>query len=531
MSETPRDQHESFLPVPPSEASPEPAGCNVDEGSLPNLPPKEALASHPPVEASAECACDPSESIPSATQSAAVAEPAPAPPIVQSGTITPGGIHHATVIEVDTHLVHLKLSDQVQGTVAILEFAGHPTPKVGDEVSVIVEQYDPATNQVTLSKRHADEELFWHSVRPGDMLEGVVTGMNKGGLDIDLGGARAFLPASQVDLHRMKDISLLIGEHVRVAVVQVDRVTKDLIVSRRKVQEEDRVQERRMALESLVEGQSYPGKISNLTEYGAFVNLDAGVDGLIHITDLSWGRVTNPSDFVKPGQEVTVKLLKVDREKGKVSLGLKQMKANPWDDAEQRYPAGSRIKVKIARLADFGAFVQLEEGVDALLPASEISWSRRIANPMELVKVGDEIEAAILKVEPAKQRISISLKQIQDDPWSSAETRFPVNGTLKGKVSKIMDFGAFVEVAPGVEGLVHISELSERRVNAVSDVVKEGQDVDVRVLKLDIPAQRLSLSMKPEPKLRIDSRADDTRRPKKDRKKPLRGGLASHFDW
>lgn len=443
-----------------------------------------------------------------------------------------GSIRYGTVIEVTTDLVVLSLGNQIIGKVPFIEFAGHPTPKPGDEVSVIIEQYDPANNTLILSKRHADEMVFWQTVQPGDLLEGVVTGMNKGGLDIDIGGARAFLPASHVDPHRMKDISMLIGEHVQVVVTQVDRTTKDLVVSRRKAIERQRKEERKAILETLVDGELRTGTVTNLTEYGAFVSL-GGADGLIHITDLSWGRVMNPAEVVQAGQEITVRVLKVDRQKGKISLGLKQATADPWESVSERYPVGSNIRAKVARLADFGAFLELEKGVDALLPLSEMSWSRKIGRPEDIVQIGQEIEVQVLKVEQDKRRISVGLRQLQEDPWANIQARFPVDGKFPGKVSKIMEFGAFVELAPGVEGLVHISELSLRRVNAVSDVVKEGQEIEVRVLKIDTAAQRISLSLKPPPPQgpAHGAEAGAARKPDKKRKKPLRGGLSSHFDW
>ncbi|NLX21769.1 MAG: S1 RNA-binding domain-containing protein [Phycisphaerae bacterium] len=472
------------------------------------------------------------DTAPLASPPCSMPEPPPPPsPSGPVGQMQEGSIQRAKVVEVRPDGVLFNLGDRFHGSVPLIEFAGHPTPKPGDEISVITERFYPETGEVVLSKRHADEELFWQSVQPGDLLEGVVTGMNKGGLDIDIGGARAFLPASQVDLRRIKDISVLIGEHVQCVVAQVDRTTKDLIVSRRKAMEREREQERRKLLQNLTEGEVCTGRVSNITDYGAFVTVN-GVDGLVHITDLSWGRVKHPAEVVQVGQEVSVRILKVDQEKGKVSLSIRQATPDPWETVESKYPVGSRITARIARLADFGAFVQLEPGVDALLPLSEMSWSHRVNNPADIVKVGDELELAILKVEPAKQRISVGLKQTTEDPWTTVDARFPVNEIVKGKVSKIMDFGCFVEIAPGMEGLVHISELSLRRVNAVSDVVKEGQEVDVRILKIDKEAQRISLSMRPAPKLRLDEQVDSGRaKAKTARKKPLRGGLTSHFDW
>ncbi len=542
MSEIPREQEEvAASSAPPTSGPVQCANLERAADSIPHEAP--ALAQNatekPAGQPEQEARLASSESEPAPPETAPLASPPcwmpdPAPPPVSPAppeAFREGGIYRAHVVEVTTERVLLNLGGRFQGTITLIEFAGHPTPKPGDEVSVIVEGFNPDSGEVTLSKRHADEELFWQSVQPGDLLEGVVTGMNKGGLDIDIGGARAFLPASQVDIRRIKDISLLIGEHVQCIVSQVDRTTRDLIVSRRKVLERQREQERREILQGLTEGDVRTGRVSSITDYGAFVSV-GGVDGLVHVTDLSWGRVKHPSEVVQVGQEVSVRILKVDLEKGKVALGLRQATPDPWESVETKYPVGSRITARIARLADFGAFVQLEEGVDALLPLSEMSWSRRVASPAEIVKIGDEVELVVLKVEPAKQRISVGLKQTSEDPWAAVETRFPVNELVKGKVSKILDFGCFVEIAPGMEGLVHISELSLRRVNAVSDIVQEGQEVEVRVLKIDKEAQRISLSMRPAPKLRLDEKVEPARsRPTTVRKKPLRGGLTSHFDW
>jgi small subunit ribosomal protein S1 len=311
------------------------------------------------------------------------------------------------------------------------------------------------------------------------------------------------------------------------------------VVSRRKAIERERKAKRQVVIDSIVEGELRPGRITNLTDYGAFVDL-GGADGLIHISDLSWGRIPRSADVLQVGQEVTVRVLKVDRPKGKVSLGLKQATPDPWESVAIKYAAGARVRARVDRLADFGAFLELEQGVDALLPLSEMSWSRRHGRPGDVVRVGQELEVQVLRVEPEKRRISVGLKQLEEDPWATIESRFPLNGKCKGRVAKIMDFGAFVELAPGIEGLIHISELSHRRVNNVGDVVQEGQDVEVRVIRIDKTAQRISLSLKPVPQPRPVAQADAAApaapatkpaKSTKQRKKPLRGGLASHFEW
>jgi small subunit ribosomal protein S1 len=445
--------------------------------------------------------------------------------------IQPGGIHKGKVIRVTAEEVFIDLGGKTQGAVPLIEFMGQPLPKEGDAVSVIIERFDPSTGMLALSKRQADELTFWEAVKPGDELEGVVTGMNKGGLDIDIGGARAFLPASQVDVRRLKDISTLIGEHVRCVVTQVDRTTHDLIVSRRKFMEQERKEKRGQMIDALAEGEVRTGTVSNITEFGAFVDL-GGVDGLLHVTDMSWARIKDPKEVVQEGQQVQVRVLKVDRQTGRISLGLKQIEPNPWDGIEAKYPEGSRVQGRVVRLADFGAFVELEPGVDALLPLSEMSWSRRIGSPAELVRVGDLPEVVVLKVDAAKRRISVGMKQKEENPWTNAPSNFAPNSTVRGKVSKLMDYGAFIELAPGVEGLIHISEISEKRIHSVGEVLKEGQEVEVRVIKLDMESQRISLSMKPVREVAAAAPTPTSTSAKKPgKKRPLRGGLSSHFEW
>ncbi len=455
----------------------------------------------------------------------------PGPPEAAAAESAPGPGPAVTVLEgrvsrVTADRVHVCLADGRQGAVPLIEFAGQLLPKESDPVRVIIDREDPATGELLLSKRQADEATFWESVKPGDVLEGVVTGMNRGGLDIDLGGARAFLPGPQVDTRRIKDISTLIGEHLRCVVTQVDRTTRDIIVSRRKLLERERKEKRASALAAMKEGEIRAGTVRSLTDYGAFVDV-GGVEGLLHVTDISWGRVQRPDEVLREGQEIEVCVIKINRETGKVSLGLKQTRPDPWIGIEQRYAVGSRVKARVLRFADFGAFVELEEGVEALLPVSELSWSRRVTHPSEILRLGDEIELAVLRVEEGRRRISLGLKQTEENPWDRAAAELAPNARVKGKVVRITEFGAFVELFPGVEGLVHISELSDHRVKTVGDVVREGQEVEVRVLKTDRQAQRISLSMRPEPQAAPPPAAEA----KKKRKRPLRGGLSSHFEW
>jgi small subunit ribosomal protein S1 len=423
-------------------------------------------------------------------------------------------------VTIDALLV--ALSGDGEGRLSLSEYAGLPVPTVGETIHVRVDREENGTLSIT--RVSEAENTFWDSVKEGDTLEGVVTGMNKGGLDIDIGGARAFLPASHVDIKPVKDISMLIGEHVTCIVSQVDRTSRDLVVSRRKFLRKAVKQKRHELFEGLEEGQTRTGKVASVTDYGAFVDL-GGANGLLHMSDMTWGRIRHPSEMVHPEQELEVKILKVDPKKGKISLGLKQLQPDPWESIQERYPKDSKVTGRVISLTDFGAFLELEPGVEALLPLSEMSWSRHAARPSDMVSEGQEIEVVVLKVDPARRKFSVGTRQLQENPWASVETRFPINDTFKGKVTRTMEFGAFVEVAEGVEGLIHISELADRRVRAVTDVVKEGDEVEVRVIKVDPKAQRLSLSMKPLTKQDIEDA-----RPRKKKKRPERGGLSSHID-
>ncbi len=530
MSDTPIDRPVQPESSPGSSNAPTggSTGNGVSEPADPQPGPSEVSRldgpNHAPDNPSAETAGD--------HPTSDAAPPAPSAPPVQS-LADHGAVLRGRVVRVTSERVFVDFDDNRQGFVPIVEFAGQPIPQEGNEIAVIVEGVEPHGGLLILNKRQADELSFWQSVQPGDTLEGVVTGMNKGGLDIDIGGARAFLPASQVDVRRLRDISTLIGEHLTCIVTQVDPTTRDLVVSRRKYIEQQRKEKRAQVIGTLVEGEKRTGIVSNITDYGAFIDL-GGAEGLLHLTEMSWSRVRHPREVVQEGQSLEVSILKVNRQTGKVSLGLKQLKPDPWDGIETRYPAGERCKARVVRMADFGAFLELEEGVDALLPLGEMSWSRRITHPSELLNIGDTPEVVVLKVDPDKRRIAVGLKQTEENPWTTVESRFPPNTRVTGKVSKITDFGAFVELVPGVEGLVHISELSDRHVKAVCDVVQEGQEIEVRVIKADQEAQRISLSMKPESKAPRDAANQGTRsagKPKKKRTKPLRGGLASHFKW
>ncbi len=362
----------------------------------------------------------------------------------------------------------------------------------------------------------------------GEVVDGSVVGMIPGGLEVGIGEIRGFMPASQVDSHRLKDISVLLGEKIRCEVYDYDRKTGQPIVSRRKVVERDAVQARDRVFTELSPGKRVKGKVTNLTEYGAFVDL-GGIHGLVHVSDMRWGPVDKPGDVVSVGDEIEVQVLKLNRERGRISLGIKQTMPDPWTDVEPKYPAGSKQKVRITKLAEYGAFAELSEGVTGLIPMSELSWTQRVAKIEDHLEVGQEIEVAVLKTDAKRRRISLSIRQMTENPWEAFSSKHEPNSLISGKVSKLLDFGALVALPDGIEGMVHISELAYERVGTPGDVVQVGQEIEVKILGVDPGKHKVSLSLKAT-KEAPAAPVEQVRKPKK-RKKPLRGGLASHFEW
>lgn len=447
----------------------------------------------------------------------------------ETETSRAGGVRTGRIFEVVGEDVYVELEDGTRGTVHRNEFTDAEPPVAGNEIHVLIEQHDTGGGFVVCSKRKADRELAWQRVLAGEIVTGLVTAMNKGGLEVNIDGLRAFMPASQCDVHRMKDISVLLNEVVTCEVLRVNRAKKEIVVSRRNALLKERDESRRQRLTEVEEGQLRRGVVKNVTDYGAFVDI-GGLSGLLHIREMSWGHVRSAADVVKVGQDLEVKVLKVNRDTGKISLGLKQTKANPWDTIEQRFSVGARVAGRVTHLADFGAFVELEEGLEGLVPLSELSWSPRVRNASEVVEPGANVDVVVLSIDMAKRRLTLGIKQTQDNPWADLEQKYPRNATIPGKVTRIVDFGAFVEIGPGVEGLVHISEMADHRVRTPADVVQEGQDVQVRVLGVDADKRRISLSLKPAPTVQERS-ADDSRARDKKRKRPLRGGLSADWDF
>ncbi len=433
------------------------------------------------------------------------------------------GVIHSINIQKGEILV--ELDGKNQGVAPLTQF--ETEPRIGDVMEFFVDRYDDREGIYKLLKKGAAQaHAEWDSLQPGMVLEGTINAMNKGGLDMQIGTMRAFMPAGQVDIQFHKDISVFIGQKVKVAVSKVDRKGRNLVVSRRQVIEQERKEQQKVLFEELAEGQTRRGTVRSVMDYGAFVDL-GGADGLIHISELSHRRGVKATEVVNVGDLVDVKVTKFDRETGKISLSLKQLMADPWQGAEMKYSVGSPVTGRVARIEKFGAFIEIEEGLEGLLPVSEISW-QRVNRVDEVLKVNDIVKLSVIAIDPVAKKLTFSLKQAGPDPWKTAAEKYNRHDVVSGKVLRTVDFGAFVELEAGLEGLVHISELSDRRVKSASDVVKPGETVEVRILEIDPEKRRISLSIKqvsapapaaPEPVVEA---------PKKPKKpKQLRGGLES----
>lgn len=379
------------------------------------------------------------------------------------------------------------------GVVPLGQFERPPRP--GAIMDFVVQRFDENEGLYILSREGAVGEATWEQLLAGSAVEARVTGHNKGGLELELGGGiRGFMPASQIDLHHVDDMEAFVGQRVQAAVQEVDRKRRRVVLSRRKYLEQHRERLRVEMWSKVKEGDIVEGKVSSIMDYGVFVDL-GGLDGMVHISDLSHAHVDKPGEVVSVGQTVRVKILKLEEERKRVRLGLKQVAPDPWDNVEQKFSVGDQVSGRVVRVLDFGAFIELEPGLEALLPAAEMSWKRHV-KPSETVKVDEVIRTAIISMDVEKRRISLSLKQVGGDPWMGAEHRYPRHSVVEGRVMRTTEFGAFIEIENGVEGLVHISELADRRVHAVEDVLKVGQTDRFRVLEIDEQERKIKLSRK-----------------------------------
>lgn len=411
-----------------------------------------------------------------------------------------GQIVKARVVRVTDRAVILDVGFKSEGAVPLEEFRDPQALKPGDEVEVLLESMEDEQGTVVLSKKKADFLRVWDQIREayetGAPVPGTILRKVKGGAMVDVLGVEAFLPGSQIALRRVPNIDELVGQTLEFRIIKLNKRRRNIVVSRRVLLEEEREKKREELKRELQVGQVRRGVVKNITDFGVFIDL-GGMDGLLHVTDMSWGRLNHPSEMVKIGDEIDVVVLDIDWERERLSLGLKQLTPEPWQNIEERYPVGARVRGKVVSLTNYGAFVELEPGVEGLVHVSEISWTRPIKHPSQVLSIGDEIEAVVLAIDPEQKRISLGIKQTEEDPWLTLPEKYPPGTRIRGKVRNITSFGAFVEVEPGIDGLVHISDMSwTRRIDHPSEILKKGDEVEVVVLSIDPEQKRISLGLK-----------------------------------
>src|ERR1017187_6149016 len=394
-----------------------------------------------------------------------------------------------TVIAVSPEQVFIDIGQKIEGVMPVADFRdpdGKVSVRVGDQFPVSIK------GRVERPKDWSSLEAAFNEKRS---IAGVVSGVVKGGLSVDV-GVRAFMPASRSGAKVVPEMEKLVGQEITCRIIKLDVADEDVVVDRRVVLEEEEARARQKLFTDLQEGAVMHGTVRSLTEYGAFVDI-GGVDGLLHVADISWGHVNKPADVLSVGQELGVKILKVDPAKRRIALGLKQLQPHPWEQIGEKFKTGDRVRGKVTRVTDFGAFVELEPGVEGLIHLSEMSWSKKARKPSDVVKPGDSVEAAVLHVNPGERRISLGLKQALGDPWADAQQKYPVGGAIEGPVVSLTKFGAFVEVAEGVEGMIHVGDITaEKRINHPQDVLRAGQTVRAQILEVDTERRRIRLGMK-----------------------------------
>ncbi|WP_437965788.1 30S ribosomal protein S1 [Sorangium sp. So ce260] len=415
-----------------------------------------------------------------------------------------GEIISGTVVAVNRDSVVVDIGGKSEGVIALREFAdaaGQSAVKAGDKVDVYIESRENDDGLVTLSKEKADKMKVWDEIsnacEADELIEGTISQRVKGGLSVTIrGGVKAFLPGSQVDLRPIRNLDKLIGQTYKFKVIKFNKKRGNIVLSRRVLLERERDEMKAKTLETLTEGMTVKGTIKNITEYGAFVDL-GGIDGLLHITDMSWGRVNHPSEVFQVGDEVLVKVLKYNADTERVSLGLKQTQEDPWNHAEEAYPAGKKVRGKVMSITDYGAFVELEPGVEGLIHVSEMSWTKKVKHPSKLLEVGQELECQVLEVDARAKRISLGLKQLEPDPWMLFTDKYHPGDKIAGKVRSLTDYGVFVGIEEGVDGMVHKSDLSwSVRVNNPSDLYHKGDDVEAIILSINHDEKKVSLGIK-----------------------------------
>ena len=417
-----------------------------------------------------------------------------------------GKLVEGTVTAIKDDDVFVDIGYKSVGVIGLDEFASGiageaPAVKVGDKVTVmLVKLEDDKTGMVELSKKRADDKIRWERILEryveGCVVNGTVKSAVRGGLIVQVDDVEAFLPGSQVEVAPVKELEPYVGQTFELKVIKISNERRNLIVSRRELSEGTMAEKRAELLASLQKGEVRKGRVKNITDFGAFIDLD-GIDGLLHITDMSWGRVKHPSEILKVGQELDVMVLDVDRERERISLGLKQTTENPWNTIQEQFPVGARVSGKVVNLAAYGAFVEIAPGIEGLVHISEFSWTKRVARASDMLNVGDEVNVVVLSVDIENQKIALGIRQTQENPWDTVQERFPVGSKIKGKVRNFTAYGAFVELEEGIDGMIHVSDMSwTRKINHPSECLQKGQEVEAVVLDVNPKEQRISLGLK-----------------------------------
>ncbi|HBI81343.1 MAG TPA: 30S ribosomal protein S1 [Bacteroidales bacterium] len=415
-------------------------------------------------------------------------------------TVAENEVIEGTVVGITKREVFINIGYKSEGVISISEFRYNPDLKVGDKVEVYVESSEDKKGQLVLSHKKARVLRSWERVNEafdkGEIIKGYIKCRTKGGMIVDVFGIEAFLPGSQIDVKPIRDYDVFVGKVMEFKVVKINHEYKNVVVSHKALIEEELEQQKKEIIAKLEKGQVLEGTVKNITSYGVFIDL-GGVDGLIHITDLSWGRVNHPEEVVQLDQKLNVVILDFDDDKKRIALGLKQLTPHPWDSLDENLKVGDKVKGKVVVIADYGAFVEIASGVEGLIHVSEMSWSQHLRSAQEFLKVGDEIEAVILTLDREERKMSLGIKQLKPDPWTTIEEKYPVNSKHKAKVRNFTTFGVFVELEEGVDGLIHISDLSwTKKIKHPAEFTNIGDEIDVVVLEIDKENRRLSLGHK-----------------------------------
>ncbi len=410
-----------------------------------------------------------------------------------------GEIVKGRIIELRGKEALVDIGYKSEGVVPGNEFDDIKTVKVGDEIDVLIEKLEDKDGMVILSKEKAEFKQNWEKIlticNEGGRIAGRVKSIVKGGLIVNI-GVEAFLPSSQIDVITPKNLTQFVGNIYDFKVVKINQERQNIVLSRRELIEAERGERRQKLLADMVPGDIRKGTVKNITDFGAFIDLN-GIDGLLHITDMSWGRVGHPSEVLKVGQDLDVVVLDVNKEKERVSLGLKQKMANPWAEIESKFPVGTKVKGKVVNLVPYGAFVELEPGVEGLIHVTELSWTKRVAKPGDVLKQDQEIEAIVLGINRDEQKISLGVRQLESNPWDNAEAKYPAGTRVKGKIRNLTSYGAFIELEEGLDGMIHVSDISwTRKINHPSEVFKKGDEVEAQVLEVDKANQRIAVGVK-----------------------------------